>query len=193
MTQDRPILILSGTNRPGSNTHRMARLVERHYASHGTATDFYGMEEMPAEVFMPAAYRAKPPAFVAVQERVLRAAGLHVVTPEYNGSFPGVLKYFIDLLKFPESFERKPVCFVGVANGSWGALRAVEQLQMVFAYRNAYAFPERVFVPGVSQKFDADGNLNDAALDERLLKQTKGFAEFACKFVEQIRRAEEGE
>jgi len=58
---------------------------------------------------------------------VLMAAGLHVVLPEYNGSYPGVLKYFIDMLKFPESFENKPAAFVGVANGQWGALRAVEQ------------------------------------------------------------------
>src|SRR3954454_6766819 len=190
---NRPILILSGTNRTGSNTLKIAKLLERHYAAHGTITDFYGMEQMPPEVFMPEAYRTKPPAFVDVQNRVLGAAGLHIVTPEYNGSFPGVLKYFIDLLKFPESFERKPVCFVGVSNGQWGGLRPVEQLQMVFAYRNAYIFPERVFIPAVGQKFDPQGNLTDAALDERLNKQCKGFAEFACRFVEQIRRAEEAE
>ena len=118
-----------------------------------------------------------------MQRRVLDAAGLHVVTPEYNGSFPGVLKYFIDLLKFPESFDRKPVAFVGVAAGTWGALRSVEQLQMIFGYRNAHVYPDRVFVPGVGGKLDPDGRLNDAALDERLARQAKGFAEFACVFA----------
>src|SRR5215207_9213763 len=147
-----PILIISGTNRTGSNSLKMARLLERHYAAHGQPTDFYGMEEMPPEVFTPDAYREKPPAFVAVQQRVLDAAGLHIVTPEYNGSFPGVLKYFIDMLKFPDSFDRKPVAFVGVSNGAWGALRPVEQLQMVFSYRNAHMFPDRVFIPQVLPK-----------------------------------------
>ena len=55
------------------------------------------------------------------QQRVLDAAGLHIITPEYNGSFPGVLKYFIDMLKFPESFVEKPVAFTGEAAGLWGA------------------------------------------------------------------------
>jgi chromate reductase, NAD(P)H dehydrogenase (quinone) len=32
------------------------------------------------------------------------------------------------MLKFPETFEKRPVCFVGVAAGIWGALRPVEQL-----------------------------------------------------------------
>src|SRR4051794_18200886 len=108
MPDPNTILIVSGSNRPGANTEKTARTVERHYQSNGVKTDFYSMAEMPPEFFSPDAYRTKPPAFVAVQQRVLSAAGLHVVTPEYNGSFPGVLKHFIDLLKFPESFERKP-------------------------------------------------------------------------------------
>ena len=55
-----------------------------------------------------------------------------------------MLKYFIDMLKFPGSFDRKPVCFVGVADGVWGALRPVEQLQQVFGYRHSVMFPIRV-------------------------------------------------
>ena len=69
-----------------------------------------------------------------------------VVVPEYNGSFPGILKYFIDLLPFPESFDCRPVSYVGVSAGQWGALRAVEQLQLVFGYRNAYVHPPRTFL-----------------------------------------------
>ena len=49
------------------------------------------------------------------------------------------------MLKFPESFEKRPVCFTGLGAGIWGALRPVEQLQAIFGYRNAYLFPERVF------------------------------------------------
>ena len=48
-------------------------------------------------------------AMAADLRAVLQAEGLIVVTPEYNGSLPGVLKYFIDMLKFPESFEQRPV------------------------------------------------------------------------------------
>jgi len=163
---------------------KVARTIEGHYRDAGAKTALLSLTELPAEVFQGSAYASKPPAMVAIQQRVLDASGLHVVTPEYNGSFPGVLKYFIDMLTFPESFERKPVAFVGEAAGIWGGLRSVEQLQQIFGYRNAHIFPERVFIPGVAKQLDANGKLIDPALDERLNKQCVGFAQFAdviCK------------
>lgn len=172
------MLIIAGTSRPGSNALKVARVLVGHYAAAGVAAEVMSLGELPPEAFSPAAYASKPAAVVAMQERVLKAAGLHVVTPEYNGSFPGVLKHFIDLLKFPESFEGKPVAFVGEAAGQWGGLRAVEQLQMIFAYRNAHLFPLRVFIPGVREKFDASGTLKDAELNTRLAAQARGFADF---------------
>jgi len=177
--QTAPLLIVSGSNRPNSNTLRVAKIIEGHYRRLGAPVELYGLEQLPPEVFTPEAYTRKPDAFVLVQQRVLEAPGLHVVTPEYNGSFPGILKHFIDLLKFPESFEGKPVAFVGIASGSWGGLRAVEQLQMVFGYRNAHVYPDRVFLPGISSKLAPDGTLTDPALDGRLAAQTAGFAKFA--------------
>ena len=177
------ILIISGTNRPGANALRVARRVEQHYADAKVHAELYSLEQLPTEVFRPEAYASKPGAFAAVQQRVLDAAGLHVIMPEYNGSFPGVLKYFIDMLKFPESFDRKPAAFVGVASGAWGALRAVEQMQMVFGYRNAHTYPDRVFISNVAAKFAPDGTFNDPALDERLGKQVRGFAQFCGLFA----------
>ncbi|MFO1489311.1 MAG: NAD(P)H-dependent oxidoreductase, partial [Verrucomicrobiota bacterium] len=95
------------------------------------------------------------------------------------GSLPGVLKYFIDMLPFPESFERRPVCFVGLAAGMWGALRPVEQLQAIFGYRNAFIYPERVFMPGIGKLFDEAGHFANADMEKRLAQQAAGFAEFA--------------
>src|SRR3954471_12291298 len=162
---DRPVLVISGTNRPGSNALKVARVLLGHYQTRSVKAELLSLAELPLEVFDGAAYATKPPAMLAIQQRVLDAAGLHVVTPEYNGSFPGVLKYFIDLLKFPESFEHKPVAYVGESSGEWGGLRAVEQLQMVFGYRNAHSYPVRVFIGGVNRLFDAGGQLTDAAVD----------------------------
>jgi len=173
-----PILVISGTNRPGSRTAVVAQAIHAIYVRLGLMADYYSLCQLPAELFDPAAYAYKPASFLPVQERIVDARGLHVVVPEYNGSFPGVLKYFIDMLRFPESFERKPVAFVGLSNGSWGGLRPVEQLQMVFAYRNAHSYPERVFIAGVRHKLDAEGRLLDAPLAERLEHQIRGFAQF---------------
>lgn len=178
-----PILILSGTNRPSANAMKVAKVIQGHYRAAGVETDFYSLAEMPRELFDPASYAVKPQGWELVQRRVVESRGLHVVSPEYNGSFPGVLKYFIDMLKFPESFERKPVAFVGEAAGVWGAIRPVEQLQLIFGYRNAHVYPERVFIPGVGSKFDAQGSLIDPAIDARLKAQAEGFAQFVQRFL----------
>jgi chromate reductase, NAD(P)H dehydrogenase (quinone) len=175
----RPILIVSGTNRPGANALRVSKVIAECYARHGTPAEVVSLSELPLEAFAPEAYATKPPAVRQLQQRVLDAAGLHIVTPEYNGSFPGVLKHFIDLLKYPESFDHRPVAFTGEASGTWGGLRAVEQLQMIFAYRNAHLYPKRVFITGVHGKFDAEGKFNDAELAQRLDEQCAGFAKFA--------------
>jgi NAD(P)H-dependent FMN reductase len=176
------IVIISGTNRPGSNTRKITTHVQAAYETLGVKNQVLDLAELPLEIFSPSSYGEKPAAFKRFTDAVLAADGLVVVTPEYNGSLPGILKYFIDMLPFPESFEHRPVCFVGLAAGLWGALRPVEQLQMIFGYRNAYIFPERVFMPGIGKLLDAGGQFTNPEMAERLKKQAEGFAGFVEKF-----------
>jgi len=172
------IIIISGTNRPESNTRKVTARVEAAYKPLGVKTELLDLAEMPPEIFSPASYGDKPAGFSRFTDAVLAADGLVVVAPEYNGSFPGVLKYFIDMLPFPESFERRPVCFVGLSAGVWGALRAVEQLQGIFGYRNAHIFPERVFMPGIRGLLNEAGQFTSQDMEKRLEKQAAGFAGF---------------
>lgn len=175
-----PILIISGTNRPQSYALKLARLLEAEYRALDLPVEVLSLTELPAEVFAGEAYGKKPPGMVAIQKRVLEASGLHIVTPEYNGSFPGVLKYFIDMLKFPESFDGKCVTFVGEAQGMWGGIRSVEQLIQIFGYRNAHIYPDRVFIPNAWDKFSVDGVLIDDGIVKRLKKQVAGFAKYVA-------------
>jgi len=175
------ITLVVGTNRPGSNTRKIATHIEEIYAGLKVPLRVLDLAKMPQEISSPSSYAEKPKSFQPFADAVLEAAGLHVVTPEYNGSVPGVLKYFIDMLKFPESFERRPVCFTGLAAGIWGALRPVEQLQAIFGYRNAYVYPERVFLPQINNLLDDNGRLKDAELLGRLKKQAEGFVGFVEK------------
>ena len=172
------ITLIVGTNRPGSNTRKVARNIEEIYVSLGVPMRVLDLAHLPPGIFSPESYGEKPTAFKPFSDGVLQADGLIVVTPEYNGSVPGVLKYFIDMLKFPESFEQRPVCFVGLAAGMWGALRPVEQLQMIFGYRNAFIYPERVFLPGIGGLLDDEGKLTDADISKRLKAQAEGFVDF---------------
>src|SRR6185369_5813245 len=115
--------LLIGTNRPNSNTRKIARHVEEIYAELKVPLHVIDLTHLPQEIFSPSSYGEKPKSFQPFADAILRASGLHVVTPEYNGGIPGVLKYFIDMLKFPESFDKRPVCFTGLSAGIWGALR----------------------------------------------------------------------
>ena len=172
------ITLIIGTNRPGSNSRKVAAHLEEAYAELKVPLRVLDLATLPPEIFSPNSYAEKPASFVPFADAILQSAGLHIVTPEYNGGVPGVLKYFIDMLKFPESFDRRPVCFVGVAAGIWGALRPVEQLQGIFGYRNAHIYPERVFLPQVNGLLDDQGRLKDAELIGRLQKQASGFVDF---------------
>jgi NAD(P)H-dependent FMN reductase len=175
------IVLIIGTNRPGSQTRKVAAHLEAVYAELQAPLRVLDLAQMPPEIFSPASYAEKPRSFQPFTDAVLAAAGLHVVTPEYNGSLPGVLKYFIDMLPFPESFDQRPVCFTGLAAGMWGALRPVEQLQAIFGYRNAFVYPERVFLPHIHKLLDDSGKLKDPELVERLRKQADGFVGFVEK------------
>lgn len=178
------IAVIVGTNRPNSNSRRVADQVVRMHFTLGCPSHLIDLANLPPGIIHPTAYDEKPPEFSEFSSKVLDATGLVVVVPEYNGSFPGVLKLFIDHLPFPQSLERKPVCLVGISAGMWGALRAVEQLQGIFGYRNAHLFPERVFIPRCNSVFDSEGRMNDIDLLGRLERQAMGF----CKFIEVLSR-----
>ena len=112
------ITLIVGTNRPGQQQRKVARHVEEIYAGLKVPLHVLDLAQLPPEIFSPSSYAEKPKSFQPFADAVVKSAGLHLVTPEYNGSLPGVMKYFIDMLKFPESFEKRPVCFVGVARES---------------------------------------------------------------------------
>ena len=103
-----------------------------------------------------------------------------IIVPEYNGSFPGVLKHFIDMLPFPQAFQNRFLCFIGIAAGKWGGMRAVEHLQQVFSYRNSFLFPHRVFIDNSFSLLDEKNNIINKETEKRLKKQSLEFISF-CK------------
>ena len=140
MEQHHFIYLISGTNRPSSNTLRIAQNSGAALQGGGSRSGIFQSGISAAGLFAPAAYRVKPPAFVTIQEKVLASAGLHLVVPEPNGSFPGTSNTSSYMLKFPESFERQAGRLCRRCQRGMGRVRAVEQLQMVFGYRNALPF-----------------------------------------------------
>lgn len=171
--------IISGTNRPGSRTLVLSRYVQKLYKEAGEDVGLIDLSEVGLELLGAATeYGDKvPPVMQGWIDKINAADGLIVVCPEYNGSMPGALKYFIDHWKYPDSYEYRPIALIGLG-GRFGALRPVEHLQGVFGYRNAFIYPERVFITDVFRVLDADGNLTDARLATLLRSQTVGFQAF---------------
>ena len=173
------ITILSGTNREHSMTLKIATIIHGFYQSRKIPSQICDLGQLPGGLFEPHHYGNPPPEFLPFQDMILEAAGLMVVIPEYNGGMPGVLKYFIDLLKFPESLRGQPAAFVGVAAGQFGAMRPIEQLEMVFQYRQAHLYGKRVMFMNVAEKLDTEGvkvkdNFTRGLLEEML----QGFSDF---------------
>ena len=171
--------IISGTNRPGSRTLLVSRFLQKLYREEGEEVGLIDLAHVGLEHLGAAAeYGEKvPPVMKAVIDKINESEGLVVVCPEYNGSMPGALKYFLDHWKYPDSYEFRPIALVGLG-GRFGALRPIEHLQGVFGFRNAYIYPERVFITDVFKCLDADGNVLDTKLEALLRSQTRGFRAF---------------
>lgn len=176
------ILTLSGTNRPGSNTRIVASaVVSRLQRLSAPDTSLLDLANLRPEIFNSSSYGEKPDWFnQEFQQPILKATGLVIVTPEYNGSLPGVLKYFIDMLKFPESLVGLPVALIGISAGQFGALRSVEHLESILLYRKVHMYGERLFVPAIHQVLTPEGSLGE--LDSRLDSMLAGFVPF-CRAI----------
>ena len=79
--------------------------------------------------------------------------------PEYNGSFPGVLKVFIDACDFPGSFYEKKAALVGLSSGKYGNIRGIEHFNGVCGYVHLHVMPLRIHISSIRQELDAEGNL----------------------------------
>ncbi|MDG1139764.1 MAG: NAD(P)H-dependent oxidoreductase [Opitutales bacterium] len=179
------IVIISGTNREGSLSSVFSHLLHEIYQKKGIKSKILELSDLPQETFSPNAYTDKPPAVLKFTQDILNASGLVIVVPEYNGSMPGALKLFIDLLPYPDSFEGRPICYIGIASGQFGGLRPVEHLQQVFGYRNAYNFPKRVFVPAVHNVASHENGIIDIDLKSRLSSQAEQFIQF-CRSLGKV-------
>ena len=180
------IVIIAGTNRVGSNSKKIALYISAKYEAEGCSVQVIDLADLPSELLTPTVYKEKPDSFNAFHDPILNADGVVFVVPEYNGSFPGVLKFYIDLWKYPDAFEGRCVAFVGISSNQWGALRPIEHLQGVCGYRNAWQFNERVFLNNIWSRWNNEEKtlrpLTPKELDynELIDSQTKGFVQFCA-------------
>lgn len=171
------IHILSSTDRPGSNAYKVSSYVKE-FIENDSDVKIFSLRDFPFEDVVGGKYGEDIESVKQFNSAFLDADGFIFVVPEYNGGFPGVLKLFIDYLPFPDAMYKKPVSFIGEAAGSFGALRPVEHIQQILAYRKALIYTERMFISGVNENFDRETGIKSEKLQELLEEQLYGFIEF---------------
>ncbi len=159
------IVVLIGTNRPGSYTAKAARLVIDELQRRSEVTvevvDL-GAMELAFPGHEPTPDRAR------LQKLLEHATGVVIATPEYHGSFAAALKLAIENMGFPSGLAGKPVALLGVAAGAIGAVKSLEQLRGVCSHVGALVLPGSVSVAGVQKVFDEDGRCRDPKVEERV-------------------------
>src|SRR5476651_652154 len=98
------VTIIASTNRLNSSTLKLALYYQRKLNDKGLPTNLLSLTDLPPNLIETDLYGKRSPEFQKIQDLVTSTTKFLFVIPEYNGSFPGVLKVFIDACDFPGSF-----------------------------------------------------------------------------------------
>jgi len=160
------IPVILGTTRKGRMSAHAARfMVEQIERRQDVTTDLIDLSKLPAPID-DAGESIKDPAFA---EKMTMADALVLVTPEYNHSFPGLLKHVLDSCL--KEYIHKAAGIVGVSAGPFGGVRAIQDFLPVIRELGLVNIFWDVNFGNVATVFDASGKL----LDEAFIKRTDKF------------------
>ncbi len=157
------IVVINGSARPNNYTSMASALVVDELKKEGARVEVVN----PGELNLPLP-GADPNSAVTrkLQEQVREATGVVLATPEYHGSISSVIKLVIENLGFPSVLNGKPIALLGVAAGSIGAIKSLEQLRSICAHVGGIVLPLPVSVANVQKVFDAQGHILDPNVDK---------------------------
>ncbi len=158
-----PIVLISGTNRPNSTTRKITRYYQSILEGYGAQTLTLDLADLPHDFTVSALYHntGKNEAFNELQHITTQAEKFVFIVPEYNGSYPGVLKAFIDGLPYPNAFPNKKAALVGISSNMHGASSALSHLNDVFSYLGMHTVALRVKLAQIRQNFSNEQITND--------------------------------
>lgn len=165
---NRPLFIplILGTPRQGRESEHVAQFVHNQAKKRaGVETEYIDVRTLPMKLD-DAGEQMKDPKFSATIDR---CDALIIVTPEYNHSFPGLLKHALDMnLK---EYIHKAVGICGVSAGVVGGARVIENLLPVMRELGLVTIFEDVNFGKVGTLFDEHGEL----LDENFVRRVDKF------------------
>lgn len=172
------ITVISGTNRPNSNTEIIARFCEKLLQNEGLNVKFLSLQQLPQSIAFTEMFGKRTPEFDAmINEYIENTDKFLIVSPEYNGSFPGLLKTLIDAVH-PKFWNHKKAGLIGVADGRAGNLRGIDQLTLILNYLKINVHHNKLPISQVTKLIDENRNLNDEMTQNVLAAYVKGLKEF---------------
>jgi NAD(P)H-dependent FMN reductase len=160
MTQSRPlnIPVILGTTRKGRMSEHAARfMVGQIETRDGVQTELIDISKLP----MPVDDAGDGIKYTAFSEKMVMADALVIVTPEYNHSFPGLLKHILDSCL--KEYIHKATGIVGVSAGPFGGARAIQDFLPVIRELGLVNIFWDVNFGNVSKVFDQSGTLLEQA------------------------------
>src|SRR5438477_5732083 len=168
MNEPRPLAIpvILGTTRKGRRSLHVAQFVAGQLEKRkGVATELIDI----AELHLPVDDAGEPVKDARFSTAMERADAIVVVTPEYNHSFPGLLKHVLDSCL--KEYIHKAAGIVGVSAGVFGGSRVIEHFQPVLREFGLVSIFWDVNFARVEKVFDANGRL----LDQAYIRRTDKF------------------
>jgi chromate reductase len=153
------VTIISATNRPGSSTLKLAQYYQTRLNEKGLEAGLFSLCQLPADIIESDLYGKRSAKFEPIQQIITNTKKFLFIIPEYNGSFPGVLKVFIDACSFPESFYEKKAALTGLSSGKYGNIRGIDHFTGVCHYMHLHIMPLKVHISEINKEFDENYNL----------------------------------
>lgn len=171
--------IVVGTNRRNSLSRAVARYYQRVLTSEGVLTKLIDLSQLPEDFAFSALYQnaGQHKGFNEFQLVIDSLDKFVFVVPEYNGSFPGVLKAFLDGLRYPDTFNNKKVALLGISAGVLGNAVGLGHLNDILSYMGANVLGLRVKL-GLMNSHFVDNEFTLPVYKEFIAKQVNQLLRF---------------
>ena len=173
------ITIISCTNRKSAVSKVISDFYQELLHKAGVESTILNLQDLPKDFVWSALYEntGKHPVFNKMTDIIVESNKFVFVVPEYNNSFPGVLKAFIDGMSYPNPFKDKKCALVGLSSGVQGGALALSHLTDIFNYLGMHVLAIKVRLPDIG-KLLSDGKINDKLILELLDMQINDLIKF---------------
>jgi len=147
------LVVLSCTNRPDSNTLKVSKVYQKILSELKVEAPVLDFCKLPETLAFSETFGARTESYSTLIDQFVSLPQRFIfVVPEYNGSFPGILKTFLETVP-PREWQNKRACLVGVADGRAGNLRGMEHLTGILQYLKMHVYHDKLPISSVSKSF----------------------------------------